>query len=193
VPSAIGPILVGTPFGLPLKVALHTEPTQLSLIGSAIVYVAEQIPGAACSTWLPGQISVGGVRSLNVTVKLHIVALFPDSSTAERVTVVTPFWNVTGGLFVPSANGPMLAGLPFGLPPKLALQVAPGQLSETGSEIIYVPVHVPGAVFNTWLAGQVNTGSSISVIVTVYTQGVALLPLSSVAVTVIVVTPFCKV
>jgi hypothetical protein len=108
-----------------------------------------------------GQVSTGGSVSLTVTVKLQLPAL-PAASVAEQVTVVVPF-----GKAVPEA------GLHVSAP-------RPGQLSvalvvnETTAE------HWPGSVLTTMLAGQVSTGGSLSLTVTVKLQLPAL-PAASVA------------
>jgi hypothetical protein len=116
---------------------------------------------------LAGQVTVGGWLSVTVTVKLQVVAVLPLASVADIVTVVTPFWKVIGEEFVPSAIGPILAGLPFGFPVNVANQLAAGQLSVTGSAIVYCAVHTPGAVTSDWLAGQITVGACASSTVTV--------------------------
>ena len=51
--------------------------------------VAVHVPAGAFVTMFAGQVTVGFVESLTVTVKLHEPVL-PDASVAVQVTVVVP-------------------------------------------------------------------------------------------------------
>jgi hypothetical protein len=68
--------------------------------------VAEQVPAGAFAMMFAGHVTVGGVRSLTVTVKVHVPVL-PDASVAVQVTVVVP----TGKLD-PDAGAHMTVGVP---------------------------------------------------------------------------------
>ena len=96
--------------------------------------------------------------------------MLPPASTAVYCTFVTPRGN-TEPLAKPAVND----------------TVTPGQSSvAVGIEYVTTAEHSSTSVFATMLAGQLITGSVSSVIVTVTLQ-VVVLPLASVAVTVIVV------
>ena len=113
--------------------------------------------------------AVGVWSSSTVTVKLH-TAMLPPASVAVYCTFVAP-----------SGNTEPLAK------PSVRTTVTPGQSSvAVGIEYVTTAEHSSTSVFATMLAGQVITGSVSSVIVTVTLQ-VVVLPLASVAVTVIVV------
>src|SRR5436309_14783983 len=62
---------------------------QLSVALTAKVTLLAQLPGAALTVRLAGQVMAGGCVSFTVTVKLH-VALLPLLSRAVLVTVVVP-------------------------------------------------------------------------------------------------------
>src|SRR6185503_13703554 len=106
------------------------------------------------------------------TVKLQLPAL-PAASVAEQLTVVVPF-----GKAVPEAGLHVTA-------PK------PGQLSEALVVNETTAEHWPGSVFTAMFAGQVSTGGSLSVTVTVKLQLPAL-SAASVAEQLTVVDPFGK-
>ena len=114
-----------------------------------------------------GQLIVGGVESITVTVKLQ-VAVLPDGSVATLVTVVVPRLNV-----LPEAGVLTTVALQLSVAVTLKLTVAPQLLADAATLM---------------LPGQVMTGAVVSFTVTVCVH-VAVLPEVSVAVHVIVVVP----
>src|SRR6185436_7881998 len=98
-----------------------------------------------------GQVSTGASLSVTVTVKLQLPTL-PAASVAEQLTVVDPF-----GKAVPEAGLHVTAPRPGQL--SVALVV-----NETTAE------HWPGSLFTAMFAGQVRTGGSLSLTVTVNEQ-----------------------
>jgi len=121
---------------------------------------------------LAGQVITGFSVSLTVTLKLQ-VAVLPEASVAVQVT-----------LFVPFAKVEPLAGL--------HTLVTPGQLSVAlTNQVTLEASQTPAVVFVTMLAGQVITGFSVSLTVTVKLQ-LAVLPEASVAVQLTVFVPFGK-
>ena len=118
-----------------------------------------------------GQAITGGSLSLTVTVKLHVFVL-PLVSVAVQVTV-----------FMPLAKALPLAGV--------QLAVTPEQLSVAVAAKFTIRLHWPGAVFVTIFAGQVTTGASLSLTVTVKLQLVEF-PNASVAVQLTAVIPLAK-
>jgi hypothetical protein len=98
--------------------------------------------------------------------------VFPAASVAVQTTVVTPL-----------ANALPLAGT--------HTMLSPGQLSTVVAENVTLLEHDPVEVFTARFAGQLATGASTSVTVTVNVQ-MLVLPLASVAVQTTVVTPLAK-
>ena len=99
-------------------------------------------------------------------------AVFPDTSVAVHVTVVTPMGYEDGALFV---------------------YVVPGQLSFTVGvprvTFVELRLHCPSSALKVTGDGAVMTGASVSLIVTVCVSP-AVFPDASVAVHITVVTPF---
>ena len=126
---------------------------------------------------LAGQLAVGFSSSLTVTVKVQVLVL-PLASVAVQVTVV-----------VPSGNVEPLAGL--------QLMLEPGQLSLALAVKVTcawqspLTLSAPVLVVVVMLAGQVATGGSLSVTVTVKLQR-AVWPCASLAVQLTVVVPTGK-
>ena len=118
---------------------------------------------------LAGQLMTGLAVSLTVTVKL-LLEVLPTASVAVALTVVVPFGNTEFDAGVVTT-------------------VAPGQLSATVTIKLTTAEHAPGSVDLTIFAGTLIVGNSASFTVTVWLAE-AVLPLASVAVQVIVVTPF---
>ena len=75
---------------------------------------------------------------------------------------------------------------------RLQLTATPGQLSVPIAEKLTIRLHWPGAVFVMIFAGQVTTGTSVSLTMMLKLQ-VAVLPAASVAVQVTVLVPLAKV
>lgn len=125
---------------------------------------------------LPGHdVKTGDWLSMIVTLKEH-VAEFPLASVAINVTSVTPTGNVE----------------PLGKP-LVCVIASPGQLSlAAGATQLTTAPQIPGVLFIVIFAGHdVNTGSSLSVTVTV-NEHVATFPLISVAVYDMLVMPIGK-
>src|SRR5881409_959808 len=120
---------------------------------------------------LPGHVITGSSVSFTVTVKLQ-VALFPWPSLALQVTVVGP-----------RAKLLPLAGV--------QVTVAVPQLSVAVAAKVTLLVQVPAEALTLMLAGQVTTGASASLTVTVKLH-VALLPWPSSALQFTVVGPRAK-
>src|SRR5688572_8014425 len=119
-----------------------------------------------------GQLRAGTWSSFTVTVNVQLEVL-PAASCAIAVTVVIP--------------------TPKKLPDAgLYVTVAPGQLSLTPALKFTTAPHIPGSLVTNILAGQVTTGSSVSLTVTVNVQ-LEVLPAASMAVTVTMVSPTGKV
>ena len=131
----------------------------------------EHSPGAVLTVMSPGQDGTGFSVSLTVTVKLQEAELLL-ASVAVQVTVVVPFKKIEP-----------LAGLHTTLPPE--------QLSVRLALKLTFEEQSPGAVLTVMLPGQVGTGFSVSLTVTLKLHVAALL-LASVAVQVTVVVPFAK-
>ena len=74
---------------LPDAGVLTTEALQLSLAVTLKLTTAPQLLLAEATLMLAGQVIVGGVVSLTVTVCVHVDTL-PDASVAVHVTVVLP-------------------------------------------------------------------------------------------------------
>src|SRR5438093_905946 len=105
---------------------------------------------------LPGQLGTGRSVSLTVTVKMQLEWL-PLASVAVQVTEL-----------VPLAKLEPEAGTHRTEPP--------GQLSVNENAKLALVAHCPGAVLTVRLPGQLGTGRSVSVTVTVKVQ-FELLPL----------------
>lgn len=135
--------------------------------------MAVQFAALAFTFWLAGQFATGFSVSFTVTVKVQVEKLV-KLSVAVTVTVVVPT----------SKNEPD-AGL--------AEVLTKGQLSK-GAGILKLTIapHCPGSLFWTILVGQLATGSSSSVTITLNIQ-LDMLPAASVAVTVTGVVPNGKV
>jgi hypothetical protein len=121
---------------------------------------------------LAGQMATGASVSLTVTLKLQLVVL-PEASVAVQLT-----------LLVPLANVLPLVGL--------QVTVTPEQLSVAmaGAKLTFW-LHWPDAVLVTTLTGQVITGGSVSLTVTLKLQ-LAVFPLASSAVQVTMLVPLAK-
>ena len=113
----------------------------------------------------------GAWLSATMTAKLQLFVL-PATSAAAQTTV-----------FVPLAKVEPLAGV--------HATVAPGQLSLTEGVKATICSHAPGALLVTMLAGQVTTGTSVSLTVMLKLQ-VAVLPAASVTVQVTALVPLAK-
>ena len=89
-------IPAGAEFAVVAPVIAHARrvTAQLSaVVGFGVTTDAVQTPAPTFCAMLPGQVMVGRILSVTVTVKLH-VALFPVASLTVYVTVVTPELNV---------------------------------------------------------------------------------------------------
>src|SRR5258708_4407161 len=119
----------------------------------------------------PGQAMLGGSMSRTVTLNVQLLAL-PLASGAVQTTGVTPV----------AKNVPLCGS---------HTTITPGQLSVTVGAKVTVAPHTPGSVPVVISAGQVITGFSVSLTVTMKLQ-LATLPELSVAVQVTVVVPTGK-
>ena len=124
-------------------------------------------PESDTTLTVAGQLIVGAVESITVTVKLQ-VAVLPEGSVATLVTVVVPRLNV-----LPDVGVLTTVALQLSLAVTLKLTTAP-QLLLAEATLMF--------------AGQVIVGGVVSLTVTVCVH-VAVLPDESVAVHVIVVVP----
>jgi len=127
--------------------------------------------GSVSTAKSPGQFNRGGSVSTTTTSKAHTRALLA-ASLPRQMTVVVPMGNSE------SDGGTHAA-------------VAPGQLSATCAEKVARAEHRPGSEWRVMLVGQVTTGSSVSLTVTLNEQ-LAELPLGSVAVQTTERTPLLK-
>jgi len=145
--------------------AIDGEGSQPSLALAEKVTVRPGLPGATMSA---GQLTTGGTVSRTRTVKLHC-ALFPASSVAVQVTVVSPIGNSEPEGGAQTTVGP-------GSQASLALVVNVTKLpsDEAHSTVLF--------------AGQVTLGGVVSCTVTSKEQ-IELLPDTSVAVQVTLVVP----
>jgi hypothetical protein len=114
-----------------------------------------------------GQVIVGRILSVTVTVWLQ-VAVLPALSVTVQVTVVVPAGNAAGALFVTEAT------------PQLSAVTGVPRLTPVAVQPLFVVVLTA--------TGQVIVGRILSVTVTVWLQ-VAVLPALSVTVQVTVVVP----
>ena len=130
---------------------------------------AVHTPGSLFVVMFAGQVIEGGCVSSTVTVNEQF-AVWLEVSVAVQVTVVVPFAKVE-----PEAGTHAVT--------------TPGQLSVAVAVNVTTAVHTPGAAGVEMFAGQVMTGFSLSLIVTVKVHVLVLLE-ASVAVQVTVVTPF---
>ncbi len=147
-------------------------PSQLSAAVAVKLTTAEQSPPAVPVVMGDGQVTTGASSSLTVTVNEQLPVL-PDESVAMQVTVVTPLGKVE-----PDAGAQTGVRLPSQLSVALALKTTTAEQA-----MLEVPV-VMGD-------GQVTTGASVSLTVTVNEQ-LLVLPDVSVAVQVTVVVPTGK-
>src|SRR3989449_7673065 len=115
---------------------------------------------------LPGQLGTGRSVSLTVTVKVQL-ELLPDASVAVHTTLVAPLAKLE-----PDAGTHMIE------PPR--------QLSVKLAVKLTLLVHCPGAALTVMLPGQLGTGRSVSVTVTVNVQLVVPQGLDAVQLTVVV-------
>jgi hypothetical protein len=149
-------------------------PGQLSVAaGAAQLTTAEQFPASLITFMLPGQeVNTGFSLSVTVTVNEHKL-VFPAASLAVNTMLFTPIGNAE-----PLAN------------PVVCTTETPGQLSLAMGAIQFTTaLQSPGVFATVMLTGHdVNTGTSLSTTVTVNEQ-TAVLPLASVAVNEILVTP----
>src|SRR5439155_541174 len=142
-----------------------------SVAVAAKVTLLTQVPPEVLTLILAGQVMTGSSLSLTVTVKLH-VALLPWPSLALQFTVVGP-----------RAKLLPLAGV--------QVTVAVPQLSAAVTAKVTLLVQVPPEVLTLMLAGQVTTGASVSLTVTVKLH-VPELPWPSLALQFTVVGPKAK-
>src|SRR5207249_206119 len=150
----------------------RTEPPgQLSVNEKAKLALVAHSPGAVLTVRLPGQLGTGRSVSVTVTVKVQL-ELLPLASVAVQVTVLVPLAKL-----VPDAGTHRIE--------------PPGQLSVNEKAKLALVAHCPGAVLTVRLPGQLGTGRSVSLTVTVKVQ-FELLPLASVAVQVTVLVPLAK-
>src|SRR5256712_16260 len=129
---------------------------QLSLtVGVPTVTAALHLPASLAVVRLAGQVMVGGSLSMTVTVKLQVL-LLPWISVAMLLTVVVP----TGKAKPPAG---------------VLTRLWTAQLSVAVTAKVTLLVHWPGELSTVILAGQVMTGFSVSLTVTVWLQVAVLL------------------
>src|SRR3989442_8795339 len=151
----------------------RTEPPgQLSVNENAKLTLLLHSPGAVLTVRLPGQLGTGRSVSLTVTVKVQF-ELLPLASVAVHTTFVVPLAKLE-----PDAGTHRIE--------------PPGQLSVNENAKLTLLAHCPGAVLTVMLPGQLGTGRSVSLTVTVKVQ-FELLPLASVAVHTTLVVPLAKI
>src|SRR5437867_1169195 len=149
-----------------------TEPPgQLSVNENAKLTLLAHCPGAVLTVMLPGHAGTGRSVSVTVTVKVQF-ELLPLASVAVHTTFVVPLAKLE-----PDAGTHRIE--------------PPGQLSVNEKAKLTLLAHCPGAVLTVMLPGQLGTGHSVSLTVTVKVQ-FELLPLASVAVHTTVVVPLAK-
>src|SRR5437016_1821460 len=178
------------PDALPILMAIWLLGVQLSLaVAASQLAGASQVArfGPVATLTFGGQVMLGGVVSLTVTVKVQVL-LLPAASVAFAVIVVVPTgktsplwtsaWFPCTSLFR-SLMAIWLVGV------QLSLAVAASQLAGASQ------VARPGPVATLTFCGQVMLGGVVSLTVTVKVQ-VLLLPAASVAFAVIVVVPTGK-
>jgi hypothetical protein len=101
--------------------------------------------------------------------------VLPAASVAVKVRVVVPIFNTR----VPGLLTPVVGEVADVAPVKAHLRVTTAQLSVTTALGMFTEaVHVPESTFTVVFAGHVNTGCTLSVMVTV-NEHVAELPASS--------------
>jgi hypothetical protein len=138
---------------------------QLSVEVTVKLTAFPQVPVDETTVMLPGQLITGAVVSTTETWNAQ-VEIFPETSVAVYVTVVTP-------------TGKTVPGLKLLVIVKLQLSVAVGIVHEIAFEQFVVTIS----------DGQLeNTGATLSIIITLKLQ-VAELPLESVAVYITCVVP----
>jgi hypothetical protein len=147
-------------------VCVTTSPGQLSVAEGAIQLTgALQLPGVLLTVIFPGQdVKTGTCTSVTEILKEH-VAVFPLASDATNVTMVTPTGKVE----------------PLGKPLVCVITI-PVQLSvAAGAVQLTTAPQTPGVLLMVTFTGhEVNTGSSLSVTVTLNEQ-IAVFPDASVA------------
>src|ERR1041384_7171319 len=146
-------------------------PGQLSVNENAKLTLVAHCPGAVLTVMLPGQLGTGRSVSVTVTVKVQF-ELLPDASVAVHTTLVVPLAKLE-----PEAGTHRIE--------------PPGQLSVNEKTKLTLVAHCPGAVLTVIGPGQLGTGRSVSLTVTVKVQ-FELLPLASVAVHTTLVVPLAK-
>jgi hypothetical protein len=153
-------------------------PGQLSVADGATQVTTEpHKPGVLLTVIFAGhEVNTGAWLSATATLNEQVDVL-PCTSVAINVMVVVPIGNVE----------------PLGKPAVCAMDI-PGQLSlADGATQLTTAPQIPGVLFTEIFTGhEVNTGSSLSVTVTLK-EHTLLLPLASVAVYEMVVVPIGKV
>jgi hypothetical protein len=165
---------VVTPLAKALPLAgTHTmlSPAQLSAVVAEKVTLLEHEPVEVFTARFAGQLATGASASVTVTVNVQMLVL-PLASVAVQTTMVTPL-----------AKALPLAGT--------HTMLSPGQLSVVVATKVTLLEHEPVEVFTARSAGQLATGASASVTVTVNAQ-MFVFPAASVAVQTTVVTPLVK-
>jgi hypothetical protein len=152
-------------------VATVVEPEQLSLPEALNVTTAPQAPASLHAVMSAGQLATGFSQSLTVTVNEQFTVR-PAASVPTTLTVVVPTGKVE-----PEAG--------------VATTVEPGQLSCTDGWKVTTAPQAPVSLHWVIAVGQVTTGSSQSLTVTVNVL-LEVLPAASVAVVVTVVVPIGK-
>ena len=134
-------------------------------------------PASAETVWLPLLVITGASVSLTVMVWRTGAAALPLASLTVQVMVVTP----TGKGSV--RTKPSLL-IPVGSPT--------AQLSVAEADTTTTALHSAASAETVWLPLVVITGASVSLTVMVWRTGAAALPLASLTVQVMVVTPTGK-
>ena len=128
--------------------------------------VATQVPAFTFTVMFAGQVIVGLMLSITVTVNEQVDTLF-DASVTVYVTVVTPRLNVR----VPTLLIPVAGDEAVVAPVNVQVNLLTEQLSAVvGLGVTTDAVQVPVATFAVMFAGHVTVGLMLSTTVTVMLQ-----------------------
>jgi hypothetical protein len=178
VPTLLIPVAGELATVAPVIAHVNLVTVQLSpVVGLVVTTEAVHNPAAVFAVIFDGQVIVGAILSVTVTVNEH-VAVSPAESVTVYVTVVRPVLKVA----VPTLLIPVAAEVATVAPVIAHVKEATVQLSPVvGLVVTTEAVHNPAAVFAVRFDGHVIVGAILSVTVTVNEQ-VAVSPALSVTV-----------
>jgi hypothetical protein len=178
VPTLLIPVAAEVATVAPVIAQVNLVTVQLSpVVGLGVTTEAVHNPIAVFAVRLAGQVIVGAMLSVTVTVNEH-VAVSPAESVTVYVTVVTPVLKVA----VPTLLIPVAAEVATVAPVIAQVNLVTVQLSPVVGLVVAIEaVHNPVAVFAVIFDGQEIVGAILSVTVTVNEQ-VAVSPALSVTV-----------